>query len=81
VAEPAASGGRVGLAPGGAASFALIWEGYGAAADAATPQELYVTLPGHEGRRNVPLERGPAPFDLVAGATIQVAPWQRASEP
>jgi hypothetical protein len=82
VVEPAAPGGeRVGLAPGAAASFPLIWKGYGAAADVDTPQELHVMLPGHEGRGSVPLERGPAPFDLVEGGTIRIGPWQSTLEP
>jgi hypothetical protein len=66
---------RVGLAPGGTASFALTWEGYGAAADADTPQELRVTLPGGE-PGTVALGTSPAPFDLVDGGTIRVGPWR-----
>jgi hypothetical protein len=66
---------RVGLAPGGAASFPLIWKGYGAAADGETPQELRVTLAGGE-PSGVPLGTSPAPFDLVDGGTIRVGPWR-----
>jgi hypothetical protein len=66
---------RVGLAPGGTASFPLIWKGYGAAADENTPQELRVTLGGGD-PGTVPLGTSPAPFDLVDGGTIHVGPWQ-----
>ncbi|TWF79925.1 uncharacterized protein DUF4232 [Pseudonocardia hierapolitana] len=66
---------RVGLAPGGTASFPLIWKGYGAAADEDTPQELRVTLAGGE-PSTVALGTSPAPFDLVDGGTIRVGPWQ-----
>jgi hypothetical protein len=78
VVEPAAPATRVGLAPGGTASFALIWKGYGAAADKETPQELRVTL-GGDGPTTVPLDASPAPFDLVDGGTIHVGPWQPGS--
>jgi Protein of unknown function (DUF4232) len=67
---------RVGLAPGGAASFGLVWKGYGAAADMDTPQELRVTLDGGGEPSTVPLGTSPAPFDLVDGGTIRVGPWQ-----
>jgi hypothetical protein len=66
---------RVGLAPGGTASFPLIWKGYGAAADEDTPQELRVTLAGGASG-TVALGPSPAPFDLVDGGTIRVGPWQ-----
>lgn len=67
--------GRVGLAPGGSASFPLIWAGHGAAADADTPQELRVVVDDGD-PSTVPLGAGPAPFDLVDGATIEVGPWR-----
>jgi hypothetical protein len=58
------------------ASFALSWKGSGAAADRDTPQSLTVSLPG-AGESEVPLSEGPAPFDVVDGATVLVGPWQR----
>jgi hypothetical protein len=67
---------RVGLAPGGLASFGLVWEGHGAAADDETPQELQVTLAGADRAAVVPLGTPPAPFDLVDGATVRVTPWR-----
>lgn len=65
---------RVGLAVEGAASFPLVWKGYGAAADQRTPQALTVTLPGADAV-TVPLGPDPAPFDLVDGGTVRVGPW------
>jgi hypothetical protein len=76
--SPAGSGvpaARVGLAPGGTAGFPLTWEGYGAAADEDTPQELTVRLAGR-GPSTVPLGPAPAPFDLVDGAGVLVGPWR-----
>jgi hypothetical protein len=67
---------RVGLAPGGAAFFTLLWKGYGAAADAETPQELRVTLADGTVASSVPLGTSPAPFDLMNGGTIQISPWR-----
>ncbi|WP_219417436.1 DUF4232 domain-containing protein [Pseudonocardia nigra] len=67
---------RVGIAPGGSASFVLHWRGYGAAADEDTPQTLVVALDGDRAWRDVPLSDGPAPFDLVDGATVVVGSWR-----
>ncbi|WP_433557043.1 DUF4232 domain-containing protein [Pseudonocardia xinjiangensis] len=67
---------RVGVAPGGTASFTLFWKGYGAAADHDTPQTMSVTLPGTAAPGDVPLGEGPAPFDVVDGATMQVSGWK-----
>jgi hypothetical protein len=70
---------RVGVAPGGTASFTLFWKGYGAAADHDTPQTMSVTLPGTAAPGDVPLGEGPAPFDVVDGATMQVSGWKPGS--
>ncbi|WP_142062408.1 DUF4232 domain-containing protein [Pseudonocardia kunmingensis] len=82
VAQPGAPTGpevppaaRVGLAPGDAAGFPLVWKGYGAAADEDSPQELTVILPGG-GSSAVPLGAAPAPFDLVDGGSVRIGPWQ-----
>ena len=72
---------RVGLAVGGAASFPLIWKGYGAAADQDTPQALTVVLAGADGPRAVPLGSRPAPFDLIDGGTVRVGPWSPSPPP
>jgi hypothetical protein len=69
------SPGRVGLAPTGSASFRLSWNGYGAAADDETPQELRVTLAGETRPSTVALST-PTPFDLVDSGTVRVGPWQ-----
>ncbi|MGI5131147.1 DUF4232 domain-containing protein [Pseudonocardia sp. CA-107938] len=66
---------RVGLAPAGSASFHLLWNGYGAAADHHTPQELRVTLAGESRSSTVPLG-APTPFDLIDGGTVRVGPWE-----
>ena len=67
---------RVGVAPGGTASFAVFWKGYGAAADQTTPQTLDVVLPGAAGPSAVPLSEGPAPFDVIDGATVHIDAWR-----
>jgi hypothetical protein len=67
---------RIGVAPGGTASFAVFWKGYGAAADQTTPQSLSVVLPGAAAPSVVPLNEGPAPFDVVDGATVHVDAWR-----
>lgn len=72
---------RVGLAVGGAASFPLIWRGYGAAADQDTPQALTVVLAGAGEPRAVPLDPPPAPFDLIDGGTVRVGPWSPSPPP
>jgi hypothetical protein len=67
---------RIGVAPGGSASFTLYWKPYGAAADQETPQSLAVALPGWANRVDVPLSHGPAPFDLLDGGRVQIGAWQ-----
>jgi hypothetical protein len=67
---------RVGVAPGGTASFAVFWKGYGPAADQTTPQTLGVVLPGAADPSTVPLSEGPAPFDVIDGATVHVDAWR-----
>jgi hypothetical protein len=67
---------RVGVAPGGTARFAVFWKGYGPAADQTTPQTLDVVLPGAAGPSAVPLSEGPAPFDVLDGATVHVDAWR-----
>jgi hypothetical protein len=69
---------RVGVAPGGSASFVLFWKGYGAAADQDGAQTLSVALAGTADRADVPLSEGPAAFDVVEGATVQIGAWQPA---
>ncbi|MCU1663156.1 MAG: hypothetical protein JWR58_3221 [Pseudonocardia sp.] len=70
---------RVGVAPGGSASFVLFWKAYGAAADQDAPQALGVALSGTADQADVPLSEGPAPFDVVEGATVQIGAWQPAA--
>ncbi|HEY4420326.1 MAG TPA: DUF4232 domain-containing protein, partial [Pseudonocardia sp.] len=67
---------RVGVAPGGTSSFVVFWKGHGAAADQATPQTLDVVLPGAAGPSAVPLSEGPAPFDVIDGATVTINAWR-----
>jgi hypothetical protein len=67
---------RVGVAPGGTARFPVFWKGYGAAADQTTPQTLDVVLPGAADPSAVPLSDGPAPFDVIDGATVRVDAWR-----
>jgi Protein of unknown function (DUF4232) len=67
---------RVGVAPGGTASFAVFWKGHGAAADPTTPQTLDVVPPGAAGPSAVPLSEGPAPFDVIDGAGVHVGAWR-----
>lgn len=64
---------RVGLAPGDAASAALYWRGYGAAADTTAEQTLQVTL--RPGTRALSLAVGPQRFDLVDGGELRVGNW------
>ena len=67
---------RIGVAPGGTASFTVFWKGYGAAADRTTPQILEVVLPGGTDASAVPLSEETAPFDVVDGATVHVDAWR-----
>jgi hypothetical protein len=66
-------GGRVGIAPGGQARFHVTWDGYRQQADRETPQDLVVKV----AESDVPVELtdGPAPFDVVDGAEVDVGPW------
>jgi hypothetical protein len=81
VTEPGqpSSAQRVGVAPGGSASFVLFWKAYGAAADQDAPQALGVALSATADQADVPLSEGPAPFDVVEGATVQIGAWQPAA--
>lgn len=67
---------RVGVAPGGTARFTVFWKGYGPAADGTTRQTLDVMLPGAADPSAVPLSDGPAPFDVIDGATVHVDAWR-----
>lgn len=67
-----------GLAPGDSASAGLFWPGYRNAADQETPESVRIRLTAAGGwapARTAPGAPGPAPFDLVEGAVIQVGLW------
>lgn len=66
---------RLVMEPGHSASSTLSWRGYRSSADSTTPQRLTVRIGLDPERREVPLAEPPAPFDVVAGATIDLLPW------
>lgn len=69
---------RLLLRPGTSASAALTWAGYRSSADQRTPQRLTMRIAPAGERREIPLAERPAPFDVVAGATLQLGPWRPA---
>lgn len=66
----------VGLDPGEGAAFTMWWRGYRTAADQQTPQRLVLRLTSSPATADVPLDRSPAPFDVVDGAIVEVGPWR-----
>ena len=64
------------LAPGQGATTSLWWRGYRNAADQRTPQRLILRF-GSGDWREIPLDAGagPAPFDVIAGAEIEIGSW------
>ncbi len=67
---------RLVLAPGQGATTSLWWRGYRNAADQRTPQRLILRF-GSGDWREIPLDAGagPAPFDVIAGAEIEIGSW------
>jgi hypothetical protein len=68
--------GRVGLAPGDAATFALLWR-LGVPPPDSAVQSLQVMPASGGGWSDVPLGTGPAPFDVGDGDPVSIGAWVR----
>lgn len=66
---------RLVLDPMSGASLTIWWRGYRAAADSDTPQRLSLRV-GAGDWRDIPLDRGPAPFDIVDGGQLELHAWE-----